>query len=64
MTTSTNVKIMSRRQVYEALGISDVTLWRLVKNRQFPKPIKISPRRIGWTQETVQAWLAERTEVA
>jgi len=58
------MKILSRREVYQALGISTVTLWRMVRDGEFPKPIKISALRVGWTETTVKKWLAERTAEA
>lgn len=59
-----NVKILSRREVYEGLGVSTVTLWRMVRDGQFPKPIRISARRVGWSEESVRAWLTDRAEAA
>ena len=54
------MKLLNKGQVCEKLGhISDVTLWRLVRAERFPKPIQISPRRVGWPEHVVDAWIAE-----
>jgi len=37
-------------------GISDMTLWRWVQDRDFPKPIYIARRRY-WREVEVLQWL-------
>jgi predicted DNA-binding transcriptional regulator AlpA len=37
-------------------GISDMTLWRWINERDFPKPIYIGNRRY-WKESDVLAWL-------
>ena len=39
---------------------SDTTRWRQVKAGTFPKPYRISERRIAWRRGDVLAWLEER----
>lgn len=39
-------------------GISDMTLWRWIRHRQFPKPRKIAGRNY-WDPREVDAWRAE-----
>jgi len=53
-------KILSRRQVLETVGFSSTTLWRLQRDRLFPSSIRISPNRVGWLREEVEAWLHDR----
>ena len=40
------------------LGFSATTLWRRVKRRTFPQPIKLSERVTVWRAEDVHAWMA------
>lgn len=58
------MKILSRVEIMKLLGVSEVTLWRMTREGRFPKPIEISPRRIGWPEEVVRAWIDERMEAA
>ena len=46
--------------VREATGISRTTIWRLVKQNQFPAPLKLSERTVGWRRVDVEKWIAER----
>ena len=39
------------------LPISSATLWRWVKAKEFPEPVKLSPRVTGWRVAEVEAWI-------
>ena len=39
------------------VSFSASTIWRRVKNRTFPAPIKLSERVTAWRAEDVRAWL-------
>ena len=40
--------------------VSSATLWRWIKGSNFPKPVKLSSRMVGWRVEDVRAWLESR----
>jgi prophage regulatory protein len=52
--------ILSPRRVCERLGISRATLWRISRKGSFPKPIKLSPNRVGFREDEIEAWIAAR----
>ena len=39
---------------------SESQLWRMVRDGQFPRPVKMSPRVTAWKVRDVRVWLAER----
>ena len=41
-------------------GLSRSTIYRLVDKGDFPKPIKLSPRIIGWEEEAVLRWKEDK----
>ena len=41
-------------------GVSKSTLWRWVAKEQFPRPMKLGERAVGWRQSTIDAWLDSR----
>lgn len=45
---------------HEAGNVSRPTLWRMWRKGDFPKPISISPGRVGWLKSEVDAWKASR----
>jgi prophage regulatory protein len=42
------------------LGISKNTIWRLVREGKFPKPVKLSEKVTVWKADDVLAWLASK----
>lgn len=50
-------------QVLEVVPISPATLWRKVKNRTFPAPVKLSDRVTAWNVGAVRAFLAAQANV-
>jgi prophage regulatory protein len=48
------------KEVARATGLSRTTAWRLQKRDDFPAPYSISPGRVGYRQDEVEAWQASR----
>jgi predicted DNA-binding transcriptional regulator AlpA len=50
--------MLDMHDVVPITGLSKSTIKRWVNEREgdFPKPVKLSPRRIGWPAEKVYAW--------
>lgn len=42
------------------IPFSAATLWRRVKAKQFPAPVKLSAGVTAWRVEEVRAWMDER----
>jgi prophage regulatory protein len=49
--------------VVEKAGISRALVYRLQAAGRFPRAIKLSAKRVGWLEEEVDAWIAERRSV-
>lgn len=47
-------------EVAKRVGLSAMSIRRMVDRGEFVKPIQISPRRIGFDADEVAAWLANR----
>lgn len=45
------------------LGLSKGTIWRLVREKKFPKPIKLSEKVTIWKADDVLAWLESKGAV-
>ncbi|OZB36173.1 MAG: hypothetical protein B7X44_07170 [Halothiobacillus sp. 15-55-196] len=41
-------------------GLSRSSIYRLIADGKFPKPIKLGERAIGWKQDDLEAWLESR----
>ena len=46
-------------QVLRILPVSSVTLWRMVKRREFPSPTFITPNKKVWYLDEVIKWQTE-----
>jgi predicted DNA-binding transcriptional regulator AlpA len=55
---------LRQRQVLAFVPISKSTLWRQVRARSFPSPVKLSARVTAWRAEDVRRWIAEQGERA
>jgi prophage regulatory protein len=57
------MKILRLDQVVEVTGIPRSTLYRYVKNRQFPAQVKLGQKIVGWVEEEVVAWIKNKIEL-
>jgi prophage regulatory protein len=57
-------RLLPWRQVRAVAGISRSTAWRLQQVGDFPKPIPVSPGRVGWWESELNAWKAGRAAAA
>lgn len=50
-------RLLSERQLTDALGVCRLTLYRRMTRGDFPKPLQIAPQRVRWRESEVLAWL-------
>ena len=53
-------KTISSKVVQDRVGKSRVQIWRDVRAGKFPAPVELGPNSIGWFEDEVEAWLANR----
>lgn len=44
-------------------GCCERTLDRMIQSGRIPQPIRLSPRVVGWREETLEDWLKAREGV-
>jgi prophage regulatory protein len=49
--------MLSMREVVRMTGLSESTIKRMFNDGRFPKPLHLSPRRVGWPTGQVKDWL-------
>lgn len=54
------LRILRRKQVEERIGLARSSLYALIAANQFPRPVQLSKRAVGWRVEEVEAWIASR----
>lgn len=51
-------------ELEKAVGLSKTTIYRLMRAGAFPRPIELTPDRVGWRAEDVKAWVDARPVAA
>jgi prophage regulatory protein len=46
--------------VEKATGTKKSMIYSLMQRGRFPRPVKIGPQAVGWYEDEVSAWQAER----
>jgi prophage regulatory protein len=52
--------VLTVRDVQRETTLSRTTLWRLIRAGSFPTPVRLSPGRVGWRAEDVEAFIRSR----
>lgn len=55
-------KIIRRNEVRDRTGLPLSTMYLKIKVGEFPKPIQLTARNVGWLESEIEAWLASRVE--
>ncbi len=50
-------ELLRRFQVQNKTGLSKSGIYSKVKNKTFPKPLKIGPRAVAWRKNDVELWI-------
>ena len=53
-----NVAVMFLRvqAVIHIIGLSRSTLYRLIADESFPRPVRLGPRAVAWRRSDIDAW--------
>lgn len=55
-------RLYRRTTLEDMLGISRATIYRLMHEGNFPRPIKLGRRAVGWRYEDIEKWLLEQAK--
>ena len=62
-TNQEKLSILRRKQVEKRTGLSRSTIYLRIHEGTFPRPINLGVRAVGWLENEIEAWLAERMEI-
>lgn len=54
--------ILRRKQVEARTGLSRSTLYAYIGAGQFPAPVALGARAVGWVEAEIDAWLTAQIE--
>lgn len=55
--------LLRRPDVLDVTGLTQSTLYRLIKAELFPQPVQITDATVGWRQSEIVQWIDERPRV-
>ena len=47
-------------EVVAICGISRSTIYEMIRRDEFPRPVQLGARAVGWRHSDIEAWLASR----
>lgn len=53
-------KHLRLRKVQELTGLGRSSIYDLMARGDFPRPVKLTAKAVGWPESTVVKWLASR----
>ncbi len=55
-----NNKILRRTEVEKVTGLSRSAIYASIKKGQFPAPIRLTERAVGWLESTINEWIESK----
>jgi prophage regulatory protein len=49
--------------VKQKTGLSTSSIYALIEDDKFPKPVPLSERRVAWLQSEIELWMAGRIDM-
>lgn len=57
-------EILRKPRVLAIIGIGNTSLYEAIKRGDFPAPVKLGARAVGWRRSDIERWLATRASAA
>lgn len=55
--------ILRRKQVEDRTGLSRSAIYAAMAKGEFPRPIKLTAKAVGWRDRDIEAWIESREPV-
>ncbi|MES1192437.1 MAG: AlpA family transcriptional regulator [Steroidobacter sp.] len=55
-------KVLKLPEVIQRTGKKKTPIYAGAKSGEFPKPIKLGKRAVGWKESDIEAWIASRPD--
>jgi prophage regulatory protein len=52
--------ILRRKQVEARTGLSRSTIYLRIARGEFPAPVSLGARAVGWASDAIDEWIADR----
>lgn len=55
-----DLQILRLQQVKQVVGLGRTSIYQMMGTGDFPRPVSLGPRAIGWRYGDIRAWLLSR----
>lgn len=55
-------KLIPMKDLKKQVSLSSTTIYKMVKDGIFPKPIILQNTRIAWVDQEIEAWINQKIE--
>ena len=56
------MRFMRLTEVIKDTGLGRSSIYKRIAQGEFPKPVPLGGRTVGWVSDEVEAWILERIE--
>ena len=56
------LRLLAWPMVHDRVDLSRTTVWRLIRTKAFPAPVRLSEGRVAWFEDDIEAWITARSE--
>jgi prophage regulatory protein len=60
MNVAEGFTIVKLPSVLHITGLKRATLYKRIRQGEFPPPVRLGPRAVGWLRHEVEGWLRDR----
>ncbi len=53
-------RVLRRPEVEDRTGLARSTIYKLIGQGEFPEPIKLGSRSVGWVEGEIERWIESR----
>ena len=57
-------RLLRRPEIEQRCGLARSTIYRLMDEDRFPRPIRVGPKAVRWLESDIDAWVASRPRAA
>lgn len=57
-------RFLRRPAVEHQIGLSKTQIYALMAEGNFPRPVKIGARAVGWVEADIAAWINQKIDAA
>lgn len=54
--------ILRLPQVKVRVGLSRSAIYQKISRQEFPRPVQLGARAVGWLESEIEGWIEERVE--